>query len=124
MTALCNRDTLLENFTAELTYAAYFVALQHRIRSSWIEVELGLWSALAETVKNWVQESPPRTASDELEIRWERFSVNLTESAFYSAVKQGIEGDVLEMELEMYRAICLVIGREDLRRQIIRAKTA
>jgi hypothetical protein len=125
MTALCIRDTSLENFTAELTRAAYSVALQQGIRSSWIELELGLWSALAETVKNWIQESPLRAASDELEVRWERFSVNLTESAFYSAVKQGIEGDFLEMELEMYQAIRLVIrrvGREALRHQIIRAQ--
>jgi hypothetical protein len=41
-----DRDTLLENFTAELTRAAYSVALQHRSRSLWIEVELGLYAVI------------------------------------------------------------------------------
>ena len=42
-----NRDMLLENFAAELTSAAYFVALRQGMAGSWINVELGLWKALA-----------------------------------------------------------------------------
>jgi hypothetical protein len=41
--ASCSRDTPLENFAAELTSAAYSVALRHGMAGSWIRVELGLW---------------------------------------------------------------------------------
>ena len=46
-----NRDALLETFAAELTLAAYCVALRARTQGTWLDLELGLWSALAEKVK-------------------------------------------------------------------------
>jgi hypothetical protein len=46
-------DTLLVVFAAELTNAAYRVALQHGIAGSWVDLELDLWKALAETVQEW-----------------------------------------------------------------------
>jgi hypothetical protein len=49
----CNRETQLENFAAELTSAVYPIALRQGMKGLWIEVELGLWRALAETVKKW-----------------------------------------------------------------------
>jgi hypothetical protein len=54
-----DRDSLLENFAAELTHAAYPIALRHRITGSWLELELGLWTVLAETVKRWGPELLP-----------------------------------------------------------------
>jgi hypothetical protein len=45
----------LENFVAELTDAAYSVALRHGAGQSWVELELGLWEALAETVRKNVR---------------------------------------------------------------------
>jgi len=57
-----NRDTRLENFTAELTSVAYAVALRHGLEDKWLELELELWEALKETVKKWGQE--PRHFSD------------------------------------------------------------
>ena len=62
--ATFNRDTLLENFAAELTNAAYPIALRHGMRGSWIDLELGLWRVLAETVKRWGQESPSGSEAD------------------------------------------------------------
>src|ERR1700678_690096 len=56
--AACNRDSLLENFAAELTSAAYPLALRQGMNDSWIKVELGLWRALAETVEKWARERP------------------------------------------------------------------
>jgi hypothetical protein len=41
----------LDNFAAELTTAVYPVALRHGIGGSWVDLELDLWKALAETVK-------------------------------------------------------------------------
>ena len=56
--AACNRDALRLTFAAELTLVAYRVALRHGTGSTWIDLELELWRALTETVKNW--ELPPR----------------------------------------------------------------
>ena len=53
-----NRDTLLENFAAEVTSAAYAVALRHGVEDKWLELELELWKALKETVKKWEQGPP------------------------------------------------------------------
>jgi hypothetical protein len=110
--AYCNRDTLLENFAAELTSAAYPLTLRHGIkRGSWIKVELGLWRALAETVKKWSRERPSAAPSDGFKAWREGLLVDLTESAFYVAVKHGIKGPLLEVELCLYRAFRLVIRR-------------
>jgi hypothetical protein len=63
--ASINRDTVLENFAAELTSAAYPLTLRHGMRGSWITVELSLWRALAETVKKWGRERPSAGPPDE-----------------------------------------------------------
>jgi hypothetical protein len=54
-----DRDALLDNFAAELTRAAYHVALRHGTAGTWLDLELDLWRALADTVKQWGRESPP-----------------------------------------------------------------
>jgi hypothetical protein len=48
-----DREALAENFAAELTSAIYPVALREGMKGSWLDVELGLWKALAVTVKEW-----------------------------------------------------------------------
>jgi lysozyme family protein len=109
---------LLENFAAELTRAAYFVALRHGMAGSWINVELGLWKALAETVKKWARERPPAGPPDEFKAWRDGLLVDLTESAFYVAVKHGIKGSLFKVELCFYRTFRLVIrrvGQEALR---------
>jgi hypothetical protein len=60
---------LLDNFVAELTSAAYFVAIRHGTADTWLDLELDLWRALADTVKQWGRESqehksvPPRPSA-------------------------------------------------------------
>jgi hypothetical protein len=49
--APCTRDPQLENIAAELTSAVYPLVLRHGFLASWLDLELGLWRALAETVK-------------------------------------------------------------------------
>ena len=56
--ATCDRDTLLENLAAELTSAAYAVALRHGLEDKWLDLQLELWKALKETVKKQGQEPP------------------------------------------------------------------
>jgi hypothetical protein len=48
-----DRDALLESLAAELSLAAYRVALRTRTRGTWLDLELDLWEALANTVKTW-----------------------------------------------------------------------
>jgi hypothetical protein len=57
--ASCNQDIRLENFAAELTRAAYGVALRHGTAGTWVDLELDLWKALTDTVKKWGRGSPP-----------------------------------------------------------------
>ena len=42
-----------ENLAAELTEAAFPVALQHGLGKDWLQVKLNLWNALTKTVKHW-----------------------------------------------------------------------
>ena len=53
-----DRDTLLETLAAELTLAAYRVALRTRAEGTWLDLELDLWRALADTVETWGRELP------------------------------------------------------------------
>jgi hypothetical protein len=48
-----NRDALLETLAAELTLAAYRVALRTRTEGTWLDLELDLWRALADTARTW-----------------------------------------------------------------------
>ena len=55
-----DRDILLEDFTAELTCAAYAVALRHGWGNQWLDLELDLWRVLTDTVQKWGRGSAPR----------------------------------------------------------------
>jgi hypothetical protein len=59
--ATSNPDPQLENIAAELTGAVYTLVLRRGLRVSWLDLELDLWRALAETVKKAGRESslPP-----------------------------------------------------------------
>jgi hypothetical protein len=47
----------LDSLVAELTEAAYPVALRHRGRGSWIDLELDLWKALGQALQKWERDS-------------------------------------------------------------------
>jgi hypothetical protein len=120
--ASCNRDSLLENFAAELTSAAYCTALRHGMRGSWLDLQLGLWRVLAETVKKGTREWPPAGSAHKRKVWRESLLVDLTEGAFHIALTNGIKGFPLEVELDLYRAFRSVIrrvGQEAPRRPII-----
>jgi hypothetical protein len=51
-----NRDALLETLAAELTLAAYRVALRTRTAGTWLDLELDLWRTLADTARKRVDE--------------------------------------------------------------------
>jgi len=43
----------LDDFVAELTEAAYPVALRHAGDEAWLDLELDLWKALGKAVRKW-----------------------------------------------------------------------
>jgi hypothetical protein len=46
-------DQSLAALAAELTVAAYPVALRHAVGDKWFDLQLELWRALTETVQKW-----------------------------------------------------------------------
>jgi hypothetical protein len=47
----------LERLAADVTDAAYAVALRHGTGGTWVDLELGLWEALARTIWEWGRKS-------------------------------------------------------------------
>jgi hypothetical protein len=45
----------LDEFVADLTEAAYPIALRYKGDERWLDLELDLWRAMAQTVKKWQQ---------------------------------------------------------------------
>jgi len=103
--------TRIENFSAELTRAVYPLVLQRGLKDSWLKVELGLWRALAETVKTWLRRRPAALSPQELEAWRAGLLVELTKSAFHIALNNGTRGSLLELELCLYQAVRLVTRR-------------
>jgi hypothetical protein len=103
--------TGIDNFAAEVTRAVYPLVLRRGLKNSWLKVELGLWRALAETVKSWLRSRPPAPSPQELQAWREGLLVELTESAFHIALKNGIRGSLLELEVCLYQAVRLVTQR-------------
>jgi len=100
-----DRDTRLEDFAAELTGAIYPLVLRRGVQDSWLKVELGLWKALVKTAQKWARQRPAADSADELKAWRDGLVVDLTESAYYIALKNGIQGSLLDLGL--YRAVRL-----------------
>jgi hypothetical protein len=49
--------TTAEDFVAELTAAAYAVALRHGAGNPWLDLELELWHALTDSASKWNREA-------------------------------------------------------------------
>jgi hypothetical protein len=50
---VANADSSLEALAAELTAAAYPVALRHGVVDKWLDLQLELWRVLTDTVMKW-----------------------------------------------------------------------
>jgi len=46
----------LDSLVAQLTEAAYPVALRHGGKGSWVDLELDLWKALGQALQKWERE--------------------------------------------------------------------
>jgi hypothetical protein len=52
-TVVAGAEQSLEALAAELTAAAYSVALRHAVGDKWLDLQLELWRVLTETVQKW-----------------------------------------------------------------------
>jgi hypothetical protein len=57
-TVVADRHHASESLAAELTVAAYAVAVRHGMGRKWLDLELDLWRVLTETVKKWGRKPP------------------------------------------------------------------
>ena len=94
-----------EEFAAELTCAIYPLVLANRPKDSWVTVELGLWNALSETVMRWVRLRAAAASVDDLTAWREGFLVDLTQSAYQMAIKNGVSRSLDELKLGLCRAV-------------------
>ncbi len=106
-----DRDARIESFAAELTCAAYPVVLRRGGHGRWLNLELGLWTTLRNTVRKWADRRPTDTAMQELDAWREGILVDLTENAFSVAVRNGIQAPHLEVELSLYRVFRIMLGK-------------
>jgi hypothetical protein len=60
------RDARLDALAAELTSAAYPIALRHDSGESWVDLELALWKAVSETIRRWDRGLPPHPDGPEI----------------------------------------------------------
>jgi hypothetical protein len=103
-------DPLLETFAAELTGAAYGLALRRGVRGSWVDLELDLWHALTDTVRRWARPSPRAGRPGEFEVWREGLLGGLTDAAYLTTLRYGVRGSCREVEWGLYRAFRSLIG--------------
>jgi hypothetical protein len=89
-----------ELLAAELTIAAYPIALRHGVGDSWIDLEINLWMVLAEAVRKWQRQLPLPSWPGMVE----GLLAELTDAAYRSALQFAPLGSFLEMELGLYQA--------------------
>jgi hypothetical protein len=110
--ATADLGSLLTCFTAELAEAAYLVLLRSGTCGSWIDVKLDVWRGLAESVKRRLEQiSTANRISDEIQPWREAVLAELTDAAYRTGLRHGLQGSFLEVELELHQALGQVIER-------------
>ena len=89
-------STNSERWAAEMTTAAYAVAMRHCATSRWLELQLALWRALSATFEN--------TESD-MVLQSEDFCAEAADVAYRVALPFGRRRSFLELELELYQTL-------------------
>ncbi len=101
----------LTSFAADLTDAAYSVALRHGIGGSWIDLQLDVWRVLAASISANHRRSS-RFASPAEFLAWrETFVSKLTDAAYRTLLRHGIVGPFLDVELDLHVALREAVDR-------------
>jgi hypothetical protein len=102
-------QTSLGNFAAELTEAAYPVALKHGLAGSWIDLELDLRKVLAATLERRGRQPLEAQSLEQIEVWREALLSELTRTAYDAVLQHGLKGPFIKVELDVYRALRSVI---------------
>src|SRR5262249_15000233 len=96
---------LLVTFAADLTDAAYSVALRHGIAGSWIDLQLEVWRAIARRVAGVAPESLSSPGAGELDSVADAFLAELTQVAHGIVLRYGLLGSFLDFELDLHQSL-------------------
>jgi hypothetical protein len=110
-----NQESFLESFSAELTEAAYGVALHQGTRATWIDLELTLWRELTQTVHKWSNVLRYARKPFAFHVLQEEFLCELTNVAYQAALQLEMNGSFLSAELGMYEAFRSLIEDFELK---------
>ena len=105
MSAVSTRlPRLREGFVADLTDAAYPVALRHGARGSSVALELDVWKALDGVLpeERWERLLAPDAESPQ---GCEEVLAELSDAAYRVALRHGFEGSFLDLELGLWEAV-------------------
>lgn len=83
-----DRRAVVESLAAELTNAAYPVLLKGGLGGSWVELELGLWKGLTQTLSQWLRELPPDRVAESVASWKNGLLMDLVDSALFVAQQQ------------------------------------
>jgi hypothetical protein len=104
-----NRGRSLESFAADLTVAAYSVALERGMEGSWLDLQVEIWMVLVETLKHWDRAFPEAGWPGKFAGWREDFLRELTDAAYRTTLKYGIHGSSLKARSALYQAFHAVV---------------
>jgi hypothetical protein len=103
--------TLLASLAADLADAAYKVVLRHGVGGSWIDMQLDVWRALAATFSDSGWRAAELSSAIEVDEWRESFLSQATDAAYRTALRHGVQGSFLEVELELHGALRRIFER-------------
>src|SRR5262245_44924202 len=98
---------LLTSFAADLTDAAYAVALHHGVGGSWIDLQLDVWRVLAGVISQ--SHAALSDRGPNFEAWREALLSRATDAAYRTVLRHNVRGSFLDVELDLQRALRRVI---------------
>jgi hypothetical protein len=102
--SLVDRQTLRDDFVAELADAALQTAAQHGVRGASIDQELELWHALRDQATSWWQGAGTSLTHESL--RRASFVAAVTDAAYRVALSHGFQGSFIDFQLDLWKDLC------------------
>jgi hypothetical protein len=96
-------------FAAELTIAAYPIALRHGVDGSWFQLEMDLWIALVRVFEEWQHDTERWGRLGRFKAWREDLLAELTDAAYRTTLNYEVQGSFLDLELSLFGAFRSVI---------------